>query len=535
MQKLSLIFFILLPLLVSSITPEELLRLEARPDIETTLSIPIDSLERVIGPIGTIADTDLSVLNYYETVIPHLLEKISEHNVYLMARDMEDLYEALQVTLSQHPQAQILRSRVQMLAISRKLAEQSTNQQLVQWMKVNGIDFEKLQKSDAEKVFWLDTGYSGKIYRKMFVALLSQISDTDPLCVEKMTHVFANITPLLLASWEEGTFPEVVRSVKLGQFKTPSELINKINRHEFHFEELIPDRPGRVRREARGEWLINNVERRRANWRGRGMHLSLDGTRIVEFEAEGLKDSRIDRKRLIRDQIHRARYFSTAAVADKMLPYIERALAKLPPIDLPLWNKTVLTPGVKFQLSQRRYEVMEVLKERTSTRVLKLRSLEDGGFYSFKYAVEGSTEGIEKLKKDFERIEQLQKNDFVFSAVVEQSENYLLRKWAEGSRADAWLADWGKMTSPERSLGAQALEAFLQKSIHRGIYVRNLRPSNMIWNGKEWVIINSGSTVKGLTRNEARARYQEGLIGRWERHATSPCKVVLSRINNGTL
>jgi len=98
----------------------------------------------------------------------------------------------------------------------------------------------------------------------------------------------------------------------------------------------------------------------------------------------------------------------------------------------------------------------------------------------------------------------------------------VLKEWIDGTRADAWLAKWQSAGAPLADPAVKSLHKLLKQSANSGVYVGDLNPKNLIWNGSAWIIVDSGSVRSDLSLDEILSRYKEKMTTRWGKIVSCP-------------
>lgn len=96
------------------------------------------------------------------------------------------------------------------------------------------------------------------------------------------------------------------------------------------------------------------------------------------------------------------------------------------------------------------------------------------------------------LACDVERTRLLAYLHIPHAQLIAHGPDYVIKLWVEGKRGDRWYVEWvrnGCLFSDQRFKGLMQLFTYLSG---RGIYIKNLKGSNLIWDGTVWVIIDPG-------------------------------------------
>lgn len=160
----------------------------------------------------------------------------------------------------------------------------------------------------------------------------------------------------------------------------------------------------------------------------------------------------------------------------------------------------------------------------------------NGKRYALKVAKDSDPETLESLGKEAKKASLYDKYDLAHSKVIESRETYALKEWVEGTRADEWISSWSKSAKPSGSAPQLlGLGKLIQGAADAGVYVGDLNPKNLIWDGKRWVIIDSGSVRDGKTPEQALARYLEKIPERWSQAASVSKRACVMKKLTGAL
>lgn len=156
---------------------------------------------------------------------------------------------------------------------------------------------------------------------------------------------------------------------------------------------------------------------------------------------------------------------------------------------------------------------LTVLKELESGRNKRVYKVKDqrGVLYVYKHMKKRD------VKKEVERTVLLVRFTLPHAKVVSSGSDYLLREWIEGIRGDAWLKSWESFGAPMEAEAVASLSAMLDKASRAGVYVGNLEPEDLVFDGEHWSILNCGS-VRELPPKEVATRYFWKMFERWGEH-----------------
>ncbi|MGZ6331148.1 MAG: hypothetical protein ACXWP5_00910 [Bdellovibrionota bacterium] len=149
----------------------------------------------------------------------------------------------------------------------------------------------------------------------------------------------------------------------------------------------------------------------------------------------------------------------------------------------------------------------------------------DGHFYALKVARDDAAETLRSIQGEASKIEKYEKLGLPHSQLVESGERFNIKSWVEGVRGDEWLRQWGKSKKMLSSPEWKGLTSLMSDSASKGAYVGDLNPKNLIWDGKQWVIVDSGGIRFKMNEADALNRYRMKMSARWGR--VTGCQILL--------
>jgi hypothetical protein len=172
--------------------------------------------------------------------------------------------------------------------------------------------------------------------------------------------------------------------------------------------------------------------------------------------------------------------------------------------------------GERFRIpnSERTFEVLQDMNGGRDRNVYKIRD-DQGHLFVIKLSSNDSEKYLQKIQNEIERVANVREIGLEAPPINHQGPAWIMRDWREGTRGDAWLRDWQQRGLDKNDLGWRRLKELLTRSIERGRYIGKLDPEDMVWDGANWHIIDSGSTRDDLSRPEIAKRYIEKMGERW--------------------
>lgn len=144
-----------------------------------------------------------------------------------------------------------------------------------------------------------------------------------------------------------------------------------------------------------------------------------------------------------------------------------------------------------------------------------------GKLYALKVARNSEPETLKSLTEESTKTALYEKHQIPHAKIHEHQSTYALKDWIEGVRADAWMKDWAEKGSPADATQVKALQKLIGNASQKGVYIGDLNAKNLIWDehAHQWVVVDSGSILEGLSVDEALDRYAEKVPHRWAKAA----------------
>lgn len=524
-------------------TLQQALNEPQRPSVAQTLQL----LE---GPDGPQLITDSKNVSQSETVrkmylriLLDLMKHALTHDVFLLSRDMDALYDGWESLLLLHPELRPLAHKVKTLSFSRLLYPEEeisrgnyqSFEQVGRWLDANQISLARIVDQN-QPIFLLDHGYRSRAYRSIYSSLLYQIPESDPDKISKAQRLLDNIDGRLLATWNQSSIPEFKSWVGRLRKDTPlTQVLYRLNQREFYFDSYFPSTRAwtnlgiPTNGTTRGDWLIENIERVGAHWLPRIARLTNDGQGILERESPRERDARIDRVELILRQIRTYHFLQEEENLQIVKNRIEKLLPQItllaPQLSLPASPSKEPNP---ITLNGQEYEVIRTVKQGKDLEVFEVKEA-NGSRYALKRAVAGSTAGVESIQRDITRTKALERVRRGVVQPVAMGSDFILRPWVEGPNGKEWLKRWQDRGARWFDSGLKDLPNLVSELADgNNLYVGNLLPSSMVLTKEGWQIVNPGD-VEQMAAESARGRFIDSFKRRWAVGLTERCAELLLR------
>ncbi len=169
--------------------------------------------------------------------------------------------------------------------------------------------------------------------------------------------------------------------------------------------------------------------------------------------------------------------------------------------------KPNLKPGDIITVHNRELEVIKKAGEGRRGIVYKVKA-KNGAFYALKIAKDDKPETLESFAKESAKSKKWQTLKIPHSKVLIQEKTYVLKTWIEGIRGDEIIKRFNNGESQFQN-AAQSILTIVEKIQAQGAYVGDFRPANLIWTGKTWVIIDSGTVQDNITMESANEKWNQ--------------------------
>jgi len=113
--------------------------------------------------------------------------------------------------------------------------------------------------------------------------------------------------------------------------------------------------------------------------------------------------------------------------------------------------------------------------------------------FALKIPVNRKPDTLNSLKNEELKARAYSRYGFKHAGVIETGHDYILKEWVDGMRGDRWTRKWAEEGFPSDAPQIIQLGRLIRDSAKKNIYLRDLNQNNLIWDGDEWVIIDTGS------------------------------------------
>lgn len=516
------------PLPAKPLGPEELLALAERPSIFDTVAARSPALESLAAR----GQGQLPSLILYENIVAKVLPLLGDHDVYLLARDMDYVKDSIEVVLFHAGILPETRKYLHRLVMSRLVSEQTSSPVLRSWLERSNFRYDTVLRG-KRKTFLFDNGYRSHALSRLFFELCTEAT-RDGL----LAQLFTQVTPRLISShgsvgYEPIAAAPSARTCEEFRYWRPRE------NYSVRFPELFS--PAEIRNTGmpeheltRVDWLIENWDRLNRHWAPRIAEVHEDGTYV--FDRESYRDARVDRPMVVQTQLALWDYFSREDVLARLLPLLEPVFAQLLQQSSPQGKRLWRTPGgLLVELGPVLESDALFLVQRGTLRpsglpvVLKTANPLANG---------EATTAIESDLRYGGRLRDLQQAHtlpFAVPQVLETGTTFVLKTWIEGTRGDQWLRDWTARGAPSDDVFLQALGRTVRSLVQTGTYVRKLEPQHVLYANGVLALLGSGGLNDGgpsqgpLPAGDVVERYRKSFTDRWGQEIPAPCSAQLLR------
>lgn len=217
----------------------------------------------------------------------------------------------------------------------------------------------------------------------------------------------------------------------------------------------------------------------------------------------------------------------------KRKAFLDKHLGSTPAIKTPKIQKEIVTLKVKeteFKTigadlnsgevvkteKGKKLTIMSFVDEGLRGKVYKVKD-DSGKEFALKVARDSNPETLESMNKETIKAVLYQKYKIPHAKIIESNSEYALKEWVEGIRADEWIKTWVAKGSAENASEMKDLKKLISSTAKSGVYVGDLNPKNLIWNGAHWIVIDSGGIKEGLPPKESLEKFLEKIPSRWSK------------------
>lgn len=534
---------------------QALVQQKERPEPQEIREQDPESLWRYLEPRIDAPERDPRFFKVLEAATMDLLKNYDGRDVFFVARDGEWFYDAMMSVLRGHPKTEKLVERFHLLNLSRPVANSSDGKTLIKYLIANGLDPARVMTGE-KRVLLIDTGERGSI----FINTLQKIVQTYKF---DQTHWKAQITnllngfevQLLHSNMKENKKTVVASIAKMKEFDTydVAEAIDNLG-----FGEILKERRKEigipVQHDPLHDWIVDTFERRK-HWTGRAQSISTKGT-VTAFE-------NVDQNREIAlySQAQILAHFSQKSLLAQYAQVLKNAIGvcgkgcAVPAVSTVVEAsnssagkktqgkaKTQQKPKLQAKAGQsfetgdivqtksgEEYEVLKFIDEGRRGRVYQVKSSSTGKLYALKIAIDKDADTLKSFAEEAEKMKGYGVAGVSHAKAVELGSDFMVKEFIQGVRAKEWLDGWVQDGMPKGTAQLKDLAKQLKLAADRGVYIGDLNPKNLIWNGKKWIIVDSGSWRNDLSQAEILERFEEKVIGRWTKNHSSTVERALKK------
>ena len=175
------------------------------------------------------------------------------------------------------------------------------------------------------------------------------------------------------------------------------------------------------------------------------------------------------------------------------------------------------------------FRVVEIAGQGRRSIVYQVEN-QDGQRFAYKIPANRNPDTLNSLKNEENKTRAYSQHGFKHAKVIETGSDYILKDWVEGIRGDRWTRKWKDKDFPADAPQIIRLAELIRYSAGKKIYLRDLNQNNLIWDGDDWVIIDTGSVKKKFSRSGIIRLYRNYISENWGRSTTPDCSEVFRRL-----
>lgn len=523
------------------IAVQSLIKQKDRPEPITVEKLGAEDVWRYLENHNQ-TDADPRFFKTLESVNIELLKTFDNRDIFFVARDGEWLYDSMMTALMRFPQAKKLSDKVHLLNLSRPVTEGSNPETLLKYLETHGLNIEAIAKGKS-RITMIDTGERGSIFITLLQKIVTHYKFSEKNWKEQLNNLITGIDVRLLHSLTTDNKSKLLKKWdKMSSFDR-EQIANELE--DLGFDALIVDQRKEIGLPTQHyplhQWIVSSFERRN-HWNGRATSISGSG-KVTDTE-----EIDTDRHDALYNQAQIISHFSNDDVAARFHPAINAALKKCDALCLPPLKKTKTSttklptpegvkvvsgtdyePGDVVQTSPKaKYKIIKFLDEGKRGKAFRSETM-DGEEVVLKVAVDNEADTLKSFSEEAEKNKGYKLAKFPHAKLIEYGKNFMVKEFISGTRADEWLKEWVNNGMPSGTPQLKNLSQALKSAAQLGVYIGDLNPKNLIWDGKKWVIIDSGTWRDDLDKAGILDRYKDKVVSRWTKHFASSVKTKLAK------
>lgn len=140
---------------------------------------------------------------------------------------------------------------------------------------------------------------------------------------------------------------------------------------------------------------------------------------------------------------------------------------------------------------------------------------EDGKFYALKIVKKDTPKKRLALKNEITSFKELEEHQAEYPKIISKGNEYLLKEWVFGLRADAWIVLLVKNYISVNHKTSQELKKTFLNLSRKNVYFSDVTSrKNIIWTGKAWSIVDPGEIEYINNKKELLNKYFTETISR---------------------
>ncbi|MDP8213932.1 MAG: hypothetical protein RAO92_02105 [Candidatus Euphemobacter frigidus] len=189
----------------------------------------------------------------------------------------------------------------------------------------------------------------------------------------------------------------------------------------------------------------------------------------------------------------------------------------------------VYKTGEEIRLGGESYHILAIAGRGRRSIVYQIK---DGGGQrrALKVATDLRPETIASIKNERMKALAYTRYGFKHAEVISGGPDFVIKRWVDGTRGDEWTREWAKTGCPPNSPQFIRLVELIHRSAAKKIYLQDLNQNNLIWDGTDWIIIDTGSIKKRFSSSRILRLYREYISENWGRSTSPDCGEVFRRL-----
>jgi hypothetical protein len=487
---------------------EELLRSDDRPDILETAGLSREEISGLTSQgIEHFHSRIKKHLNLIGEAVEALLSSLPEWDVFCFARDTDEVMEGLRAAVAQHPQGNLLLTKIHRMNVSRNIID-GYSPALMQWLALQGFVPAEI-RAGKMKAYLVDIGWKGSQPYSLLKLALADIPDTGDVQAAALATL-DGIDGRVLGPSQSPFLPGFRSRIRGESGLTKSRLLDL-------FEETSPGFAGVLTSysDTSAYSRASSLKSGRVNWRDGVLSLNSQGTAIASYthstDVKNNKEAVLVWQWLIAAELAKPEW------KNRLTPLIDQAVARLPRAVVPASAAPAPAPVLRIERVPAAFAPLAVaaLPAPKGLEVVRLKATSGEPERRLVITESDAPESAEELAAQQRRLPRLENTGIPYLPLREVGAGFFVQEYRTGVSGREWLTSWVARNRPADDPGLPTLRELTQKMLDAKIYVRHLTPESLWFDGKQWWVTALGG-VQTLPPPEVLWNIARNFRERWD-------------------